>query len=222
MARWPKASAWACKDSSAAPFDFGGSLTEAGEELVDVFLHLGFGAVARIRRHFLAHPVPDRLVGVEIRTVRRQRNQPQVQARRRQVGPNGRAAMSRAIVPDKDQRLGILRPQLPQKGNRRFGCAVLRHHHGFHFAALHTYGRIVVDLLLQFGAGRVDQRRFAPQDPFLTQIGVSPEVGFIDEEDLGPLDLGLDLQLGIQGHESSPLLRLGLHQPLLGALQHKT
>src|SRR4030042_4968111 len=87
------------QDSPAALLDFRRTFAQPGKELTDFFLHLGGGAQAPVRGNLLARPVPDRLVGVEVRAISGQSDQAQLQVRRSEKGPNGLAAMGRGIGP---------------------------------------------------------------------------------------------------------------------------
>ena len=64
---------------SAALLNFSGAVDQPGEEGVQFLAHLGCGAKKGISCPFIAHPVPDRLVGVEVRNVGRPGHQTQVQ-----------------------------------------------------------------------------------------------------------------------------------------------
>ena len=66
------------ENRSAALSGLGGALGQPRKERVQFLSHLGRRAEAGVSRNFFADPVPDGLIGVEIRAVGRQGDQPQV------------------------------------------------------------------------------------------------------------------------------------------------
>jgi hypothetical protein len=66
---------------AATLHDLVGSTGQTTEELVDLLPHGGGGAQASIGGNLIAHPIPDCLIGIEVRTVGRQPDQPQAQVR---------------------------------------------------------------------------------------------------------------------------------------------
>ncbi len=63
---------------SASPLDVYLSLYQAGEEGINLLLHLGLCSQASVCGYFGTHSIPDRLVGVEVWAVGRQRHKAQV------------------------------------------------------------------------------------------------------------------------------------------------
>ena len=88
----------------AALFDLWLPASQLGKEIIHFLLHCGLGAQAQVGGHLLAHPVPDRLIRIEVWAVARQVHQTQAQSRSRQVGPQDIAAMRRGIIPNHRQR----------------------------------------------------------------------------------------------------------------------
>ena len=80
---------------------------QPGGEVVDPLLHQCLGPQAQVPRRLLSGPAPDRLIGVEVRTVARQVHQLYAEARRRQALPN-------RLAPQ--QRGSTRAPQLPSRG----------------------------------------------------------------------------------------------------------
>ena len=101
--------------ASAPPFDLVGPVDDVTEELTDVVLDLGPGSEAGVRGHLLANPAPDGLIRVEVWAVGGQSHQAEVHVGRGEVGTQGIAAVGRAVVPDDDQRLGMVGAQLLRK-----------------------------------------------------------------------------------------------------------
>ena len=65
------------KDGPASPLDFLASVGQMGEKVVNLLLHRGLGSQAQVGGHFLTHPAPNGLVGVEVRAVTGQVHQAQ-------------------------------------------------------------------------------------------------------------------------------------------------
>jgi hypothetical protein len=63
--------------------------------------------------------------------------------------------VGRIVVPDDDQRLGMLRPQLLQEGYRDLGGAVALQLHDLDLAGFQAHGRVVAGLLASARSGRV-------------------------------------------------------------------
>src|SRR6476646_3794158 len=203
----------------AAGLDLSGTRGQAGEELGHLLLHQSFRAPAGVARDLLAGPPPDRLIGVEVRAVGRESNQAQIESRSRQVGPERLAPMRGAVIPDHNQRPGVLGPPLPQKRSARLGGAVAREFHILHFPGLQADRRVVASFLSPAGARRVHQSRLAFEHPLAPQVRVGAEVRFIDKEDLRPGRPGLAHQSGILLQEGPPARRIGFQQPLLRPLE---
>ncbi len=70
---------------ATALLDFGRALNELSEEGVYLLTDFGRRAKAGVRHRLFANPVPDGLVGVEIWAVARQRDETQVEIRRRKI-----------------------------------------------------------------------------------------------------------------------------------------
>src|SRR4051812_760432 len=102
------------ENGAAAAVDFVGPVAPNTEERTDLFTDLGLGPEAGVGRHFSADPAPDVLIRVEVRAVGWQSDQADPQLGRAQVGAQWVATMRRAVVPDDDQRLRMMRPQLLQ------------------------------------------------------------------------------------------------------------
>ncbi len=77
------------QDCATPLLDLLRAVGQLGEEVSQLFPHRGFGAQAQVRGDLFAWSVPDRLVGIEIRTISRQVHQSQAQAGCRQVGTQG-------------------------------------------------------------------------------------------------------------------------------------
>ena len=86
------------QDGPAATLDLLLSADQRGEEASDPLLHPRIGPQAQISGGFLPHPAPDRLIGVEVRAVARQVDQPQFQTRRSLVPSHRLAAVRRSVV----------------------------------------------------------------------------------------------------------------------------
>src|SRR5215216_1573356 len=205
--------------TSAAALDLVSPPGDASEELADVLLDLRLGPEAGVRGHFLADPAPDGLVRVEVRAVGGQANEAEVPIGSGEVGPEGIAAVGRAVVPDDDQRLGMVGAQLPEEGDRGLGAAVAVELHRLDLAGLQADGRVVAGLLAVARAGRADQGRLALEDPLPAQIDIGIEVGLVHEEDLGPGPGSRGAQERALPHEDRPTLRVRLQQPFLRSLE---
>ena len=81
----------------AALFDLCLPASQLGKEIIHFLLHCGLGAQAQVGGHLVAHPVPDRLISIEVWAVARQVHEAQAQSRSCQVGPQDIAAMRRGI-----------------------------------------------------------------------------------------------------------------------------
>ena len=162
------------------------SVSQLGKEMPQLFLHRGFCAQAQVRGDLFACPVPDRLVGIEIRTIARQIHQSQAQLWSSQVGTHGITAMGWGIVPEHDQSSGVLFPQLLQESGRGLGVTVPFQLHKLHFAGLQAHRRVIAGLFAPPGAGRIYQRWLSFEYPFPPQVRIRPEMGLISEEDLAP------------------------------------
>src|SRR5205809_1043304 len=88
--------------SAATVFDFFSALGQGSEEIIDLFAHMNCLAKADVGGHVLADPVPDGFIGIEIRAVARQSDQPQIQIRGGQILAYLSSAMGGAVVPDDD------------------------------------------------------------------------------------------------------------------------
>ena len=185
-------------------------------------LYSGLGAQAQVGGHLVAHPVPDRLIRIEVWAVARQVHQAQAQSRSRQVGPQGIAAMRRGIIPNHRQRSRVLLPQLPQESGGGCRVAVALQFQPFHLAGFQAHRRIIAGLFAPARAGRVHQGWPSFEHPFAPQVSIGPEVGLVDEENLGSHLLRLVHQGGILRHEGLPLGCVGFEQTLLGPFQHKS
>jgi len=109
--------------AAAAGLDLGGAGRQPGEELLHPRLHGRLGREAGVGGDLLARPGPDRLVRVEVGAVGRQAQHPQAEIRRGQVVAHRLAAVGRAVVPDHDERAGMVGAQLPQEGGAGRGRA---------------------------------------------------------------------------------------------------
>jgi hypothetical protein len=207
--------------SSAATLGSLCLLGQPGKETIRLLSHLGGQAKAGIGRHFLPCPVPDGLIRIQVRAVGRQGYEPQSQVWRRPIFPYLGIAMRRAVVLDHDQRFDMVGPQLPQEGRRCLRVAVLGHRNRFHLPFLQTDVRIVGRFLTLPGAGRVSEGWLPTQYAFGSQLNISPELGFIHEEDLGASRLSFNAQPGIRREKGVPFLSIGFQQTLLGLLQHE-
>src|SRR3990172_2853564 len=206
---------------SAALLHLVGAVSQTLEELPRHLLHFGLASQTGVCRHLLPRPVPDRLVGIEVRAVTWQGNQTQLHPWGGQKLADWLTPMGRAVVPDHDERLRMVAPQLAQEGRRGLCRAVAFRLHLVHFPRLQTDSRIVGGLFTQAGTGRIYQRWLPSQYPLASQVGVGSEVGLIHEEDLGADLLRLGQQRHIEGDESRSFLCVGLQQPLLRTLQHE-
>ena len=122
---WPGEGLHPCLQGGSTPLlDLVCSVSQLGKEMPQLFLHRGFCAQAQVRGDLFACPVPDRLVGIEIRTIARQIHQSQAQVWSSQVGTHGITAMGWGIVPEHDQSSGVLFPQLLQESGRGLGVTV--------------------------------------------------------------------------------------------------
>ena len=191
------------------------SVSQLGKEMPQLFLHRGFCAQAQVRGDLFACPVPDRLVGIEIRTIARQIHQSQAQVWSSQVGTHGITAMGWGIVPEHDQSSGVLFPQLLQESGRGLGVTVPFQLHKLHFAGLQAHRRVIAGLFAPPGAGRIYQRWLSFEYPFPPQVRIRPEMGLISEEDLRPHLLRLGQEFGIHRHEGFPLGLVGLQETFL-------
>ena len=57
-----------------ALFDLCLPASQLGKEIIHFLLHCGLGAQAQVGGHLLAHPVPDRLIRIEVWCQRRREN----------------------------------------------------------------------------------------------------------------------------------------------------
>ena len=105
----------------AALFDLWLPASQLGKEIIHLLLHCGLGAQAQVGGHLLTHPVPDRLISIEVWAVARQVHQAQAQSGSCQVGPQDIAAMRRGIIPNHSKRSRVL---LPQRSCRRKAAEV--------------------------------------------------------------------------------------------------
>src|SRR5437868_6362844 len=97
------------ENGAAAAFDFVSPIGQATKERAHFLADLGRGAEAGVGGHFSADPAPDVLIRVEVRAVGWQSDQAEPQLGRAQVGAQWVATMRRAVVPDDDQRLRMMR-----------------------------------------------------------------------------------------------------------------
>ncbi len=75
--------------SSAALLNFNRALEQPGEEGIQLLGRLGRAPKTGVRCHFVADPVPDGLVSIEVRAVSRQGHQTPVQIGCLQIGADG-------------------------------------------------------------------------------------------------------------------------------------
>ena len=204
---------------STPSFHVLGASAQALKEPVDVLADFGLCAQTGVGRHLISNPVPNGLVSIEIRTVAGQSNQPQLEVRGGKVGSQGFATMSRSVVPDDDQRLGMTCAQVAQEVCRCLGIAVALHFHLLYLAALQADCRVVVHLLLETRAGRIHQRWFSFQNPLGAQVSIGSEVGLVNEEYLRSTRLSLLTQLTVVGNEGLALSLISFDQPLLRTLE---
>jgi hypothetical protein len=109
---------------AAVRFHLLGPLGQAAEEVGHLLLDFRFGAQAGVGGDLPARPIPNRLVGVEIRAVGGQGGEPQIQPGRGELLADRVAPMGRPVVPDHDQRARAVGARLGQEGGAGLGVAV--------------------------------------------------------------------------------------------------
>jgi hypothetical protein len=89
----------------------GYTMNQTSKKGIYFLTHFHYRAKTDVRRYVRADPLPDRFVGIEIRAIGRQRNQPKLQFGRAQVGADRLSTMGRSIVPNHNQWSWKLFPQ---------------------------------------------------------------------------------------------------------------
>ena len=169
-----------CKTKGAAATLDLFSCGQTSEEAADPLLHLdpasrrAHWSVPGTPRWWLSRPTPDCLIGIEVRTVARQVDQPQVQTRRPQVLPHRLAPVGR-----RESQITFCEPtvmplpQLSQEGCLRRRCQLLfpssstKHSD---LPALQTHRRIVAGRVLAVPPRLLERCTRAGHSPFRTHL----------------------------------------------------
>ena len=191
---------------------------QAAEAPLHPLLNLGRGAAAGVGGDLLACPGPDRLVGVAVGAVGRQADQTQGGVGRGQVCADRVAAMGGAVVPDHDQRPGVVGAPLPEEGHAGRGCAVPGQRPVRDRPALQADGRVVAGLLAPARAGGVDQRGVTLARPRAVPVRSGTAMRRVRAADLRPPRPGSRQQRHGRRDEGGPPRLVGLAQALLRAL----
>ena len=154
------------------------SVSQLGKEMPQLFLHRGFCAQAQVRGDLFACPVPDRLVGIEIRTIARQIHQSQAQLWSSQVGTHGirrPEPISRPVCFSRSCfRKAVEVSALLFPSNSISSTSPVSRHTAE-----------LAGLFAPPGAGRIYQRWLSFEYPFPPQVRIRPEMGLrLSEEDL--------------------------------------
>jgi len=98
--------------------------------------------------------------------------------------------VGRAIVPDDNEWLSVLIPELPEKGRRTLRRAGVLDFHCLHLACLQAYRRTVAGFSPGRGLLESTKAGCPLAAPLPSEVTVGPEMGLIDKEDLGAAGSG--------------------------------